>query len=96
MKATKILLIGAAAALGSGTAIVQAQTQAPTANPANLSAQAPADPLAPTPATSAAKAASAEAVPSSSAGTTVADKSTDASSETPAPVAKNKSKRKAH
>lgn len=96
MKSTKVLLIGAAMVLGSGTAIVQAQTQ--PATPATPAAPAtPADPSAGTAASSAVKAIPAEpAVPASSADTAGAEKSMIAPADPQTPPVKGKSKKKAH
>src|SRR6478672_4930666 len=98
MKSTKMLLIGAAMVFGSGTAIVQAQTQ--PATPATPAAPAsPADPSAGTPATPAVKATPAEpAVPAAaSANTAGSEKSAiaPASDLQTAPV-KGKSKKRPH
>lgn len=96
MKSTKLLLIGAAMVLGSGTAIVQAQTQ--PAIPATRAAPAsPADPSAGTAATPAVKATPAEpAVPAaSSADTAGLQKSASASASEPlTPPVKGKSRKK--
>lgn len=96
MNSTKILLIGAAVALGSGTAIVQAQTQA-TAPAASASPATPADPSSATPAAAAVKATPADplAPAASSADTAGAEKSATAPAPDPQTVpVKGKSKKK--
>lgn len=94
MNSTKILLIGAAVALGSGTAIVQAQTQA-AAPAAAASPATTADPSSATPAAPAVKAAPADplAPAASSADTAGAEKSATAPDPQTVPV-KGKSKKK--
>ena len=97
MNSTKLLLIGAAVALGSGTALVQAQTNAPAtaATPATPAAPATSSDLAASGANPAAKGVPAQPVdPLAPAAETPADKSAAASPETQTKVLKGKSRKK--